>query len=246
MTIATRNLWLILLRNTLEQMRQYCKCVLAVLDNDYPGNWKAHFLYAYYHLLQDPCHSLPRELSYFSPYSLPNSDDCPECTFGRALWHIMHFNSLGCRNSHDIIRISYDLTEGSKQASIFAMSASYCLASLCDEQSAGQDWDLMSETSLFETGTVKSIPMDRIHNPKPRTIISVPFHIHMEIRQSLFLMDFLPHILPLAGRYEPLVDMCRNKSFSPHSQLWPKKSGHAREAIDSYLRRMDSQEGMEM
>ncbi|KAF9567720.1 hypothetical protein CPC08DRAFT_517059 [Agrocybe pediades] len=59
-------------------------------------------------------------------------------------------------------------------------------------------------------------------------------------------MDLLPHILPLAGRYEPLVDMCRNESFYPHSKFLPKWSGLVREAIDNYLCRMDSQEGMEM
>ncbi|KAF9538729.1 hypothetical protein CPC08DRAFT_717525, partial [Agrocybe pediades] len=61
--------------------------------------------------------------------------------------------------------------------------------------------------------------------------------------QYLFLLDMLPHILPLAGRYEPLVDMCRKKCLSSLSQFWPKKSKHVRQAIDNYLRRMDSQEG---
>ncbi|KAF9555765.1 hypothetical protein CPC08DRAFT_711722 [Agrocybe pediades] len=57
----------------------------------------------------------------------------------------------------------------------------------------------------------------------------------------LFLLDMLPYILPLAGRYEPLVEMCRKKCLSSLSQVWPKKSRRARQAIDNYLRRMDSQ-----
>ncbi|KAF4612278.1 hypothetical protein D9613_003584 [Agrocybe pediades] len=211
-----------------EQMQQYCKCVLAVLDNDYSGNWKAHFLYSYYHLLRDPRHSLPEELSYAIFHMLPTFDNCAECTFGQAICNIIPLDSDG-NNSLDIIRISHDLTEGIKQASIFAMSASYCLALLCDEQSVRQDWHLMSKTSLFD----------------PDTDTTVSRYTQKEVEQYIFLMDILPYVLPLAGRYELLVDMCRNKSFSPHSQLWPKKSGRAREAIDSYLRRMELQEGME-
>ncbi|KAF4613125.1 hypothetical protein D9613_010713 [Agrocybe pediades] len=61
----------------------------------------------------------------------------------------------------------------------------------------------------------------------------------------MFLLDLLPHILPLSGRYEPLVTMCRKKCFSSRSQIWPKKSRRARQAIDTYLRRMDLQEGGE-
>ncbi|KAF9540107.1 hypothetical protein CPC08DRAFT_478640 [Agrocybe pediades] len=58
----------------------------------------------------------------------------------------------------------------------------------------------------------------------------------------VFLIDLLPHILPLAGRDEPLIDVCRRKCFSSLSQFWPKKSRRARRAIDNYLRRMDSLE----
>ncbi|KAF4611760.1 hypothetical protein D9613_003592 [Agrocybe pediades] len=61
----------------------------------------------------------------------------------------------------------------------------------------------------------------------------------------VFLLNLVPHILPLAGRYEPLVDMCRKKCLSSLSQVWPKKSRRARQAIDSYLCRMDAQEGGE-
>ncbi|KAF9552544.1 hypothetical protein CPC08DRAFT_269149 [Agrocybe pediades] len=57
----------------------------------------------------------------------------------------------------------------------------------------------------------------------------------------VFLLDLLPHILPLAGRYEPLVTMCRKKCLSSLSQFWPKKSRRARQAIDNYLRRVDGE-----
>ncbi|KAF4612925.1 hypothetical protein D9613_010728 [Agrocybe pediades] len=59
----------------------------------------------------------------------------------------------------------------------------------------------------------------------------------------MFLLELLPHILPLSERYEPLVTMCRKKCFSSRSQIWPRKSRRARQAIDTYLRRMDLQEG---
>ncbi|KAF9553500.1 hypothetical protein CPC08DRAFT_226653 [Agrocybe pediades] len=55
----------------------------------------------------------------------------------------------------------------------------------------------------------------------------------------IFFLEMLPHILPLAGRYDPLLDMCRKKCLSSFSQFWPKKSRRARQAIDSYLRKMD-------
>ncbi|KAF9552513.1 hypothetical protein CPC08DRAFT_273844 [Agrocybe pediades] len=57
-----------------------------------------------------------------------------------------------------------------------------------------------------------------------------------------FSLDLLPYILPLSGRYEPLVTMCRKNCFSSLSQFWPKKSRRARQAINDYLRRVDSQE----
>ncbi|KAF9543590.1 hypothetical protein CPC08DRAFT_770204 [Agrocybe pediades] len=206
---------------------------VTVLDDNFSGNWKAHFLYTYYHLLRDPHHSLRDELFCFHPADLPTFDNCAECTFGKAMCRIIPVDSDSDNISLDIIRISHDLTEGTKQASIFAMSASYCVALLCDEQSAGRDWHLMSETSL-----------KKLFDPKTDTI--VPRDTPKKVWRYLFLMDLLPYILPLAGRYEPLVDMCRNESFSSHSHFWPTKRKSAREAIDNYLCRMDQQDGMEM
>ncbi|KAF9539337.1 hypothetical protein CPC08DRAFT_770988 [Agrocybe pediades] len=104
----------------LEQIQQYCKCVLAVLDNTFSCNWKAHFLYAYYHLLHDPHHSLPEELFDIWPDNLPTFDMCAECAFGNAI-AIIRWPSPDSELFHDIMRISHNLTEGIKQASITSL-----------------------------------------------------------------------------------------------------------------------------
>ncbi|KAF9552919.1 hypothetical protein CPC08DRAFT_252237 [Agrocybe pediades] len=67
-------------------------------------------------------------------------------------------------------------------------------------------------------------------------------HIHGGPRRYIHLLELLPHILPLSGRYEPLVKMCRQKCFASISQFWPKKSRRARQAIEAYLQRVDPQE----
>ncbi|KAF9556192.1 hypothetical protein CPC08DRAFT_765393 [Agrocybe pediades] len=58
----------------------------------------------------------------------------------------------------------------------------------------------------------------------------------------VLLMDLIPHILPLAGRYEPLVAMCKKKCLASISRFWPKESRRVRQEMDRYLRRVDSQE----
>ncbi|KAF4612360.1 hypothetical protein D9613_004608 [Agrocybe pediades] len=64
----------------------------------------------------------------------------------------------------------------------------------------------------------------------------------LELPQYILLMDLVPYILPLAGRYEPLVAMCKKKCLASISQFWPKKSRRVRQEMDRYLRRVDSQE----
>ncbi|KAF4612326.1 hypothetical protein D9613_004623 [Agrocybe pediades] len=56
----------------------------------------------------------------------------------------------------------------------------------------------------------------------------------------VLLMSLIPYILPLAGRYEPLVTMCKKKCLASISQFWPKKSRRVRQEMDRYLRRVDS------
>jgi len=51
----------------------------------------------------------------------------------------------------------------------------------------------------------------------------------------LSVMEYFIDILPLAGRYAPLVDLCSKRSFSPMSMLFPDLSKVARRAIGDYL-----------
>ncbi|KAF4618490.1 hypothetical protein D9613_009749 [Agrocybe pediades] len=62
-----------------------------------------------------------------------------------------------------------------------------------------------------------------------------------EREHYLSLLDFLPRILSLSGRYEPLVTMCRKKSFASLSLVWPKQARRARQAMERYLQRVDPQ-----
>ncbi|KAF4621665.1 hypothetical protein D9613_012829 [Agrocybe pediades] len=290
-----------------EHMRQYCKCVLAVLDDNLSGKWKAYFAFVYYHLLHDPHYRLPRKLSYLG---LSYSVSCMDVgvfgdTIARVVGLLGNGDSLG-PYSDDITKISHDLIGDSKKEAIFAMSASFCLAVLCDERSASQEVDRLYGISRHDRRKKREHPWHwRQMVPRPpslrnRLVLigfrdheysdytvrltsiqkalrnSMPYHYenirvipmreYFEIKsepvqktwpkemqderpqqwlQYLFLLDLLPHILPLAGRYEPLVDMCRKKCLSSLSQFWLKKSRHARQAIDSYLCRVDAPEGGE-
>ncbi|KAF4613271.1 hypothetical protein D9613_010716 [Agrocybe pediades] len=286
-----------------EQMRQYCKCVLAVLDDNWSSNWNAHFLCMYYHLLHDLHCRLPWKLLYANIHHdlgdmhLGTFGDIMLC-FGGRIWH-------PCSN--DITRIFHDLIGDIKGEAIFAKSASFCLSFLCDEWLASQDagrtyriaghdrrkkrehpwhWRQMvprppslgtqlavitfqkdwgnkiCKLTSIRKALRYSIPDDgytSIHvttmhehfqllNPQVRNTgqaMSIKPEQPQQWLLYVFLLDLLPHILPLSGRYEPLVMMCRKKCFSSRSQIWPKKSRRARQAIDTYLRRMDLQEGGE-
>ncbi|KAF9558754.1 hypothetical protein CPC08DRAFT_547892 [Agrocybe pediades] len=288
-------------------MRQYCECTLAVLDDDLSNNWDAHLVFMYYHLLHDPRYCLPWKLSYVNL-----NDDLSGMNvggFGVTILHatgLMYGDSLA-QYSNNITEIFHDLIGDIKMEEIFAKSASFCLALLCDEQCASQDvghiygidrhdrrkkrehpwhWrQMVPRTSslgnrLALIGYRQASYMDyklkltRIRKALRTTIYYryentrvIPMREYFEVKSEpvpktwpedmkdkqpqqwplfIFLLDLLPCILPLAGRYEPLVDMCRKKCLSSLSQVWPKKSRRARQAIDSYLRRMDLQEEMEM
>ncbi|KAF4612394.1 hypothetical protein D9613_003564 [Agrocybe pediades] len=282
-----------------EQLRQYCECVLAVLDDHWAGDWSAHFVYAYSHLLHGARCRLPRKLSYVD---LVSDLDMDVGAFGETILRLMiwslhpHFD--------EIAKLSRDLMDDIKQGAIFAMSASFCLALLCNEQTAsraagriygisGNDrhkkrehpwrWRhmlpgrrsvgnrlsmvvirrdaytvyykmrLMKIRRVFrDTARYKStriITMLEYFRLKSKLVPDTwPMTMYERPRQwplYIFLLDLIPHILPLAGRYEPLVKMCRKKCFSSLSQFWPRKSRRARQAIESYLRRMDSEEECE-
>ncbi|KAF4621685.1 hypothetical protein D9613_012814 [Agrocybe pediades] len=215
-----------------------------------------------------------------------------------------------CLYVNDIAKISHDLIGDIRKEVIFAMSATYCLEVLCNEQRVSWDEGRIYGLTRHDRRKKREHPWHwRQMVPRPpslgnrlalvgfrrpgdmhyeklkltrvrkalRTTIRYRYenirvitmreysrekyepaqqwwHLPVNMKdgyrqqwpQFIFLLDLLPRILPLAGRYEPLVDMCRKKCLSSLSQFWPKKSRRARRAIDSYLRRMDSQEGMEM
>jgi len=56
----------------------------------------------------------------------------------------------------------------------------------------------------------------------------------------LALMEYLITILLRVGRFPPLIHLCRTRSFSPMSMMFPDLSLQARRAIGAYLDRMDS------
>ncbi|KAF4621687.1 hypothetical protein D9613_012816 [Agrocybe pediades] len=290
-----------------EQIRGYCECVWAVLDDNWSSDWKAHFIYAYHHLLHDPCYRLPPKISYVHLHE--DFSNIHVGTFGETILHVTGMNNrLGYYE--DMVKISCDLIGSIKEEEIFAKSASFCLALLCDERYAnledagriygtdGHDrrkkrehpwhWHQMVSRAPSLGNRLALIACRKYWHPVYELRLTrirkalqtiIPYHYNdirvitmreyikfyvnyyksiPKTRRSainddgpqqwplyIFLLDLLPHILPLSGRYEPLVTMCRKKCLSSLSQFWPKKSRRARRAIDSYLRRMDSQEGME-
>jgi len=59
-------------------------------------------------------------------------------------------------------------------------------------------------------------------------------------------LEYLVDILPLAGRYPPLIDFCKTKTFAPMSMMVPALSRRARRAIDKYLKRMEFEDDAEL
>ncbi|KAF4611807.1 hypothetical protein D9613_004610 [Agrocybe pediades] len=258
-----------------EQVRKFCECVLSVLEDHWADNWKAHFIYAYYHLLRDSRHHLPHRLSFHC---------FPDESFGQTMWEV----TLAI--SDDILQISHDLTEDKKNEKIFALAASFCIDFLCDERKFSREAKYLSRAMGINRRKIGDLPWCWHHIVLRRfqcdrlalwinyfldrriTEIPMPFSragTHSRIRIStlqrylyykesnyasagwrkplespryILLMDLIPYILPLAGRYEPLVAMCKKKCLASISQFWPKKSRRVRQEIDRYLRRVDSQE----
>ncbi|KAF9540468.1 hypothetical protein CPC08DRAFT_475077 [Agrocybe pediades] len=284
-----------------DQMRQYCECVLSVLDDNWSDNWKAHFVYAYYHLLQDPRYGLPRVISHV------DLSDIDAGAFGDTILHVLgpsHMDSP-YPYSDDIVKISHSLIGDIKKEQIFAMSARFCLAFLCAEWMTRRDavridgiagharhkkrehpWHwrhmvpsrrslnlgnrlvlialrenlqqeykvtLTSMSSLnrpYLDAHIRVITMREYSEVKSKPVPNkssslMDYKDHQRWPLYIFLLDLLPYILPLSGRYEPLLTMCRQRCFSSLSQFWPKKSVRARQAIEGYLRRMDSEERSE-
>ncbi|KAF4618509.1 hypothetical protein D9613_009764 [Agrocybe pediades] len=114
----------------LDQIRQYCKGVLSVLENRFPNDWKAHFMYAYYHLLP-VLHQGLHKRGRFNDYMDMGG-------FGSNIVHMLLRE--GSPYFDEVPAISYDLTKGVKLERSLAMSASFCLSFLCDgERSNARD-----------------------------------------------------------------------------------------------------------
>ncbi|KAF9552951.1 hypothetical protein CPC08DRAFT_714157 [Agrocybe pediades] len=298
-----------------EHMRHYCQSVLTMFQDEF-NNWSsnAHFVFAYYRLLHNPCYHLPRKLSYV------NIDDHIRgvCRLGVSDDYTIQKLNVGISKSHpdilqpclhleDIAKISCDLIGDIQKEAIFAMAADFCLEVLCNEQRIRRDAGRIYGLTRHDRRRRREHPWHwRQMVPRPPSLqnrVALVGFRHKEyedyklkltrIRKALrttthyrydnilvitmseysaekfepaqqqwlvefdesgyqawplflFVLDLLPRILPLAGRYEPLVDKCRKKCLSSMSQVWPNKSRRARQAIVSFLRRMDSQEEMEM
>jgi len=69
---------------------------------------------------------------------------------------------------------------------------------------------------------------------------------HQRWYTYLSYLDYLVEILPLAGRYPPLIDLCKTKAFAPMSMMFPAISRRARRAIDKYLKRMELEDDAEL
>ena len=54
------------------------------------------------------------------------------------------------------------------------------------------------------------------------------------------LLEYLPTILPRAGKFLPLIHLCKTKAFAPISMMFPDLSCRARRAIWKYLDRVDA------
>jgi len=57
----------------------------------------------------------------------------------------------------------------------------------------------------------------------------------------LACLEHLPQILPMAGRYPPLIEACKTKAFAPMSMIFPTLSRRACRAMHNYLKRMDAE-----
>ncbi|KAF4611467.1 hypothetical protein D9613_004455 [Agrocybe pediades] len=128
----------------LQQIREYCKAGLSLLENDLTNDWKVHFIYTYYHLLgphicrpSDPKWSPYPEVLQVFPWEGK--------TFSDFVYRISSRTEIVSRSQSfdnylgDIIEISNDLTKGTKRETIFALSASFCLAFLCDNRNTTPD-----------------------------------------------------------------------------------------------------------
>ncbi|KAF9547776.1 hypothetical protein CPC08DRAFT_359420 [Agrocybe pediades] len=128
----------------MQQIRQYCEAVLFLLENELSDDWMAHLIYTYYHLSVSRISPAPTGKSSkvgrarLLPWAGGNFYDfvyhiSSDATVVPGFW--FRFDSYLI----DILEISNDLTKGTKQENIFASSACFCLAFLCDNRITAPD-----------------------------------------------------------------------------------------------------------
>jgi len=94
----------------------------------------------------------------------------------------------------------------------------------------------------------------KLENPNNRTpsnIESIGLMLYIKNKSIKFwglfpfnylgALKYFVKILPRAGRYPPLIHLCKTKSFSAMSMAFPHLSRRARRAIERYLERMESE-----
>jgi len=54
-------------------------------------------------------------------------------------------------------------------------------------------------------------------------------------------LEYLVILLPCAGRFSPLIHLCKTKAFVPMSMMFPDRSRKARHAIAAYLNRIEAE-----
>ncbi|KAF4618759.1 hypothetical protein D9613_009756 [Agrocybe pediades] len=327
-----------------EQKRQFCDCVLSMLESNFSDDWGAHLCFAFWYLLP----AVPQLSKYRPRWGFVNiATSAPYKEFPYA-YHRPDGFTTGCSHfawtifalmftkrilwsaanaafSETVYEISHQLTKGLKKKVIFAKSAAFCLAFLCDEGSTALEarhisrvmgidqrkrrerpwrWgqsshrrslhnrlvvvsvcpcggpranDLPVLTRLGKAGKLlsweihpdASVDSDlaywgdgttdhqmtpfiytmreyiRIRQPQSHGVPLCKLEDACREREHyLSLLDLLPWILSLSGRYEPLVTMCRKKSFASLSLVWPKQTRRARQAMERYLQRVDSEENI--
>jgi len=113
--------------------------------------------------------------------------------------------------------------------------------------------DVWEHTLVFQSYAV----LPKIPDPRPERIYSLASFDWKDAGRSSErgsqrwdtywgYLAYLVDILPLAGRYPPLIDLCKTKAFAPMSMMFPENSRRARRAIDKYLERMELEDNAEL
>lgn len=110
---------------------------------------------------------------------------------------------------------------------IFPRAALYCLQRLCDSNIAEGHGE--AKQHLTASGIEKTAKSTR-----PWQCHELPVGLNY-----LDLLEYLPQILPLAGRYPPLINFCKTKEFVLMSLSLKSNRRHIRRVMDEYLERME-------